>query len=230
MVGKTFERPVIPEAERQPPKGKLSFQEFLEWLDEDTWAEWVEGEVEMVSPATTQHQRVQGFLWQVMGTFVRARELGEVLGAPYLIELPSVLRGREPDLIFVAAPRRLEAEATHLEGAPELVVEIVSPQSVARDRGSKFVEYEMAGVSEYWLIDLLRRRAEFYQLDAEGRYALALGGAAGVYRSAVVPGFWLRVEWLWQEPLPSPLRAVAEIADVDTALVDAFERALMGKR
>lgn len=129
----------------------------------------------------------------------------------------------------MAAPRRLEAEATYLEGAPELVVEIVSPQSVARDRGSKFVEYEAAGVSEYWLIDLLRYRAEFYQLDAEGRYALALGGAAGVYRSAVVPGFWLRVERLWQEPLPLPWRAIAEIAGVDAALVDAFERALMGK-
>ncbi|MDW8100879.1 MAG: Uma2 family endonuclease [Anaerolineae bacterium] len=228
-MSRAIERPVIPQTKRQPPQGKLSFQEFLEWLDEDTWAEWVEGEVEMVSPATTQHQRVQGFLWQVLGIFVRARGLGEVLGAPYLIELPSVLRGREPDLIFVAVPRRLEAEATYLEGAPELVVEIVSPQSVARDRGSKFVEYEAAGVAEYWLIDLLRRRAEFYQLDAEGRYALAFGGAAGVYRSMVVPSFWLRVEWLWQEPLPPPWRTVAEIAGVDAALVDAFERALMGK-
>jgi len=228
MAGRVIKRLVMQEAERQQPEGKMSFEEFLEWLNEDTWAEWVEGKVEIVSPATTQHQRVQGFLWQVMGIFVRARELGEVLGAPYLIELPSVLRGREPDLIFVAAPRRLEAEATHLEGAPEVVVEIVSPESVARDRGAKFIEYEAAGVLEYWLIDLLRRRAEFYRLDAEGRYALALGGAAGVYRSEAVPGFWLKAEWLWQEPLPSPLRVIAEIAGADATLADAFERALRG--
>lgn len=95
MVGKAVERLGLSEAERQPPKGKLSFQEFLEWLDEDTWAEWVEGKVEMVSPATTQHQRIQGFLWQVLGIFVQARGLGEVLGAPYLMELPSVLHGDE---------------------------------------------------------------------------------------------------------------------------------------
>ena len=79
------------------------------------------------------------------------------------------------------------------------------------------------------MIDPERRRADFYQLDKQGRYRLIEPDARGIYHSTALPGFWLKIEWLWQEPLPSPLRAVAEVAGVDAALVDAFERALQGE-
>jgi Uma2 family endonuclease len=71
--------------------------------------------------------------------------------------------------------------------------------SRVRDRGEKFYEYEEAGIPEYWLIDPLRREVEFYQLDARGRYRTILPDAEGVYRSRVLPGFWLRVRWLWPD-------------------------------
>jgi Uma2 family endonuclease len=115
-----------------------------------------------------------------------------------------------------------------LDGPADLVIEIASPDSVGRDRGTKFVEYEAAGVKEYWLIDPLRERAEFYQLDEEGFYRPVSLDVEGVYRSQVIPGFSLKIEWLWQEPLPGPVRVVAEIAGVDPALTEAFERALRG--
>ena len=54
-------------------------------------------------------------------------------------------------------------------------------------------------------------QAEFYHLDERGRYQRAPVDAAGVYRSRVIPGLWLRVDWLWQQPLPSPTRALLEI-------------------
>ncbi len=80
-------------------------------------------------------------------------------------------------------------------------------------------------MSEYWLLDPLANRAEFYQLDADGHYQ-PVRPQDGVYRSAVVPGFWLREEWLWQEPLPSPLRTLAEITGIDPSLVESVEKAL----
>jgi Uma2 family endonuclease len=107
-------------------------------------------------------------------------------------------------------------------------VEIVSPESRLRDRGEKFAEYELGGVREYWIIDPDLRRADFYRLDSEGRYRLVEPDAEGAYRSGVIPGFWLLVEWLWQEPLPSSVRVVAEIAGVAPAVVETFERALRG--
>jgi Uma2 family endonuclease len=94
-----------------------------------------------------------------------------------------------------------------MEGPADLVVEIISPESRARDRGEKFYEYEQGGVREYWMLDRQRKQAEFYALGADGIYRLIPSGDDGVFRSVVLPGFWLRVEWLWQDPLP-PLMTV----------------------
>jgi Uma2 family endonuclease len=89
-------------------------------------------------------------------------------------------------------------------------VEIISPDSRARDRGAKFYEYEQGGVREYWLLDPLRRQAEFYRLGLDGIYRPAPVAEDGIYRSAVLEGLWLRVEWLWQEPLPSLMSVLRE--------------------
>ena len=214
--------------ERPLPVGKLSFEEFVAWCDEDTWAEWVDGRVVMVSPASDRHQNLADFLTAVLRIYAESRNLGVVRSAPFLMRLPNIPSGREPDLLFVAAALRDRLMETYLDGQADLVVEIVSPESRLRDRGEKFAEYELGGVPEYWIVDPHLRRADFYRLDPQGRYRLAEPDAGGAYWAGVIPGFWLRVEWLWQEPLPSPIRAVAEIAGVPSALLEAFERALRG--
>lgn len=88
---------------------------------------------------------------------------------------------------------------------------MISPESLARDRGDKFVECEEAGIPEYWLIDPIRRRAEFFQLNAEGMFRLVEVPKEGVYHSRVVDGFWLKADWLWQDPLPDEEQILAEI-------------------
>jgi Uma2 family endonuclease len=119
--------------------------------------------------------------------------------------------GREPDILFVVSERVNLVRKTYLDGPADLAVEIVSPESIGRDRGDKFVEYEAAGVREYWLIDPLRDQLEFYQLSADGRYRLIPIGADGIYRSIVLPGFWLRVAWLLQRPLPDEIDVMKEL-------------------
>ena len=208
-----------------PPK--MTYEEFLDWADEDTLAEWVEGEVVMSSPAAFEHQDLGGFLEWLLRGYVRRRRLGVVLDAPFQMKLPG--SGREPDLLFVAADRTDQFALAHFQGAADLTVEIISEESVARDRGDKFYEYEQAGVREYWLLDPIRCRAEFYRLGEDGRYKLVEPDLEGVFRSEVVPGFWLRVEWLWQDPLPSEVAVLAEIAGVDPGLAADFERALSGQ-
>ena len=155
--------------------------------------------------------------------------LGWVRTSPFLMRLPNIPSGREPALFFVATPHRDRLKETYLDGPADLVVEIVSPDSRLRDRGEKFAEYELGGVREYWIIDPGIMRSDFYRLDSEGRSRL-VEPEGGRYRSSVIPGFWLLIDWLWQAPLPSPVRAVAEIAGVAPAMVDAFERALKGER
>lgn len=199
------------ESRRPAPPGKLTFEEFLAWCDEDTWADWVDGEVQMVSPASRRHQVLRGFLEAVLTIYVERRALGGVLGAPFLMRLANVPSGREPDVLFVAAEHQDRLRETYLEGPADLVVEIVSPESRLRDRGEKFAEYELGGVREYWLLDPEQRRADFYRLDAEGRYQRAPVDPDGIYRSEVLPGFWLRVAWCWQDPLPPVLTVLREL-------------------
>jgi len=195
-----------------PEKRKMTYEEFLAWADEDTLAEWVDGEVIVASPASQRHQQIVKFLARLLDTYVSSRKLGELLFAPFQVKLGPDLPGREPDLLFVAREHADRLKETHLDGPADLIVEIVSPESRERDRGAKFYEYEAAGVGEYWLIDSQRRQAEFHQLGGDGFYHLIPPDAEGVYRSVVLPGFWLRVDWLWQDPLPTPVETLRLLA------------------
>jgi Uma2 family endonuclease len=205
-----IEAKVIEPPPRVPVKEKMTWEEFLEWCDEDTWAEWVDGEVQMVSPVNERHSDIGDFLTTVLRLYVRKKKLGRVDSAPFLMRLPNVPRGREPDILFVRQEHLHRLRETYLDGPADLVIEITSSESVGRDRGEKFVEYEAAGVLEYWLIDPARRRAEFYMLN-EGMYQIADPDTQGIYRSQVVDGFWLRVAWLWQDPLPMEEDVLREI-------------------
>jgi len=187
---------------------RMTYEEFLAWADEDTLAEWVDGEVVMYSPASDRHQDISDFLESVLRSFVEARQLGIVRSAPFQMKLE---QGREPDLLFVARERLERLKETYLSGPAGLVVEIVSPESVGRDRGTKFREYERAGIPEYWLIDPQTKRAEFYRLTENEQYRLVPPDGEGIYGSAVLHGFWLRVAWLWQTPLPSVIDVLHEL-------------------
>jgi Uma2 family endonuclease len=193
------------------PPAKMTYEEFLEWCNEDTWAEWVDGEIVLLSPASTRHQDISDFLVAILRTFVEARRLGRILSAPFQMKTGPELPGREPDIIFVSRENLERLKESHLEGPADLVIEIISRESLERDRGEKLEEYEEGGVREYWLIDPDRKEAEFYLLGEEGNYRLIFGGSVGEYRSEVVPGFWLRVDWLWEEPLPMVLDVIKEL-------------------
>lgn len=178
---------------------KMTYEEFLSWADEDTLAEWVDGDVVKTSPASFEYQQIVRLLVSTMGAFVETHQLGIVLSAPFQMKVQE--RGREPDLLFLRNEHRDRLKPTYLNGPADLVVEVVSPESVSRDRGDKFVEYEAAGVEEYWLIDPRRKIAEFYRLDEQGRYQIVLSGETGEYHAVVVAGFWVRVEWFWKPPM-----------------------------
>ena len=190
-----------------PRLPRMSFEEFLAWADEDTFAEWVDGEVVMMSAASSRHQQVVVFLTTLLNLYVQARGLGTVLAAPFLMKLSG--SAREPDILYVARDGAGSIQRTHLEGPADLVVEVVSPDSRTRDRRDKLREYRRAGVREYWLIDPERRKAEFYALGPSGEYTL-IPVREGRVESVLLADVWLDVGWLWQEPLPSPMTVLNE--------------------
>lgn len=85
---------------------RMTWDEFLAFGNEDTWAEWVDGEVIIMFSASTRHQEIVLFLAQVLGIYVRSRNLGDVFIAPFAMKLEAERRGREPDLLFVSQERK----------------------------------------------------------------------------------------------------------------------------
>ena len=199
------------------PPQTMSYEAFIDWEHRGI-AEWVQGEVFEMS-VKREHQRVVEFLDRVLGLFVRIFKLGEVYLAPYVMIVKAGVSAREPDLMFVAAANVSRATSKGLEGPADLVIEVVSEESVTRDKIDKFEEYEDTGVSEYWIIDSRpgRQRADFYVLDERNRYRAVPADDAGIYRSTALSGFWIKVDWLFEAD-PNPLKALAEIVGRDRLL------------
>jgi Uma2 family endonuclease len=195
----------------QKKKSRISYEEFLDRFGEDDHAEWVNGEVITIMTVSLLHQLIVDFLNRLLGFFIEARDLGRLVSVPAQAKLQN--SGREPDLFFVMRERVGQWQEKYFDGAPDLIIEVISDDSVGRDRAEKFEEYEEAGVREYWIIDPRpkRRRADFYQLGADGKYKPVPIENDGVYRSQVLKDFWLNVNWLWQDPLPKVMQTLGEI-------------------
>jgi Uma2 family endonuclease len=189
---------------------KITYEEFLKKYS-GAHAEWVNGEVLQLMTASNRHQDLVDWLIAILRMFIETHNLGWVRSAPFNMQMPHLNRGREPDILFVTQDRLHIVQESNLSEAADLVIEIVSPESIGRDRGEKFVEYEAAGVREYWLVDPDRQQVEFYRLTEAGRYHLVFPGDDSIFNSVVLTNFWLKTDWLWQEPLPKVLVVAQEL-------------------
>ena len=195
--------------QRPHPGRRMTEDEYVAW-SRDEWSEWVDGEVLIMWPVSVRHAILFSFLLPLMVAFAEQRELGRVLSEPFQMRLGEQRRRRSPDVMFIATERLASLQANHLEGPADLVVEIVSPESMARDWREKYLEYEAAGIREYWVIDPMAQRVETYTLGADNRYR-RVNEVEGKVSSMVLPGFYLRPGWLWQERLPKVVDALREM-------------------
>lgn len=183
----------------------VSFEDYLEKYAHD-YAELVDGVVIQMSPVELQHDAISRFLENLFEAYLTLAGGGLVLQAPVVMKMGT--KSREPDLMVLLPEQIAKAKRTYVDGAADLVVEIVSTESVERDRGDKFIEYEQAGVKEYWIIDPLRKETLFYELSDEGIFQRRNAKADGSYTSHVLPKLRLNVGVLWQDPLPNVIEAV----------------------
>jgi Uma2 family endonuclease len=141
----------------------------------------------------------------VLCWWVEVHDAGQIKCDPFQMKTGPGLPGRAPDILFVAKRNLSRLKRLYLDGPADLVIEIISEGSRAVDRGEKYYEYEKGGIREYWLLDPLRKQAEFYRLGRDRLYHAVPIGEDGRFESAVLKGLWLNVEWLWRKPLPSVL-------------------------
>ena len=149
-------------------------------------------------PQSHDHIRKAWFLTTLLQIFSDAHGGGLVVGDGFAQRLDTGTV-RVPDTAYFRPESLARVHPTFSEGGADLVVEVVSQDSQARDRGEKFVEYERAGVEEYWIVDPLRRTAAFYRLE-DGVYRPVPPDAEDRAHSSVLKGFWIKVDWLWNRP------------------------------
>lgn len=191
------------------PSLVMTEEDFVEFCDEDTRAEFINGEVIVHSPGSYKHQSISSFLLALFRFFVDQHQLGLVLGDNFQLRLRPGLR-RVPDLIFISNDNQRRIARTEFEGAPDLVIEIVSYESIERDWRDKYFEYEQAGIKEYWVIDPNAEKMTIYCLNDQGKYE-SQKPVKKILHSKVLPGFWLKPGWLWQEPLPNVIDIAREL-------------------
>lgn len=192
--------------------GKISWEAFMEWVDEDTRAEWVDGEIEMSSPASFRHQHINSFLTSVLKIYVEMTNCGIDIQGEFMMRLPNIPRGRAPDWVFLRNEHANRLQENSVNGAADVVLEIISPESRTRDTQTKLSEYRIGGIPEYWLIDPIQNIAWFYQLQPNGQYQEMPLDEQGRYYSAQIDSFWVKPEWFWENPMMLVNDALLEIA------------------
>ncbi len=151
---------------------KLTYREFREMeFDEDDrfHYELLDGAMYKKSSPSPQHQRLSRLLLRAIDTLVTEKNLGEVFYAPLDVSLDEY-NAPQPDLVFVSTAKQHLVTRDGIRGAPDLVVEIISPSSVKIDRFKKRDIYERFGIPEYWLVDPQNQTVEVYVLAEAGRY------------------------------------------------------------
>ena len=185
------------------------FDEMVE--DEDTKAELIDGVLIVHSPASIPHDHIVTFVAGLLSFYAGRAQSGLVVGAGNALARLKTGRRVAPDVFYVAKERVPTPLPKQLEGAPDLVVEVVSPSNRAYDLGEKRAAYQAARVKEIWLIDSERKEIILDRLQRAEYVAETF--TEGRVRSAVVEGFWVDASWFWAEPLPDPLTCLEAILE-----------------
>jgi Uma2 family endonuclease len=151
---------------------KLTYADLLALPEDGKRHELIDGELYVTPSATPRHQLVLGHLHLELAAFVEANELGQVFFAPLDIVL-SDFDVVEPDLLFVSRERSERIDKAYVRGAPDLVVEVLSPTTRKMDATRKLRLYEKFGVAEYWMIDPEHEWVEVYRPGPGGLHQIA---------------------------------------------------------
>ena len=174
---------------------KISVEEFrlIEFEGEDAYYELINGEIVKKSAPTPLHQAVSVRLSAYFFQYIVGKNIGEVFTAPmdvYLHEFSHLL----PDMVFISKENKSIIDFKEgIFGVPDLIVEIISPSSVYKDRVLKNKDYQKAGVREYWLVDSKNQTVEVYENVEKIFQLYSFAAETGKVQSCILEGFELDI-------------------------------------
>lgn len=190
--------------------GSFTFDDFCVLVKDGQKADLIDGVIYMASPENLDANDLFVWLIVLISFFVEEKDLGKVYGSRVAFKLDD-WNSPEPDIAFVRTQRLQRTRRKgRFDGPPDLAIEIVSPDSVDRDYVTKRAKYEAIGVLEYWIVDEMKQKVTLLRLTSKGEYR-EVRPRKGILSSQVLLGFWLRPEWLWQDPRPRKRDTVQQI-------------------
>ena len=175
---------------------KFTYEDYCN-APEDKRYELHDGDLVVVPAPKEQHQDVVGLIFIALSLFVREGKLGRVYIAPFDI-LFSNTDVVQPDVIFVSTERLGIITPDNIQGAPDLVIEVLSPSTAHRDRTFKRALYARHGVGEFWMVDTDARTIEVLLLGAEDYETVGVFGAGQTLTSPTLTDFILNIDDLFQ--------------------------------
>jgi Uma2 family endonuclease len=180
--------------------GPYTFEEFCRIVRPDQKADLIDGVIHLSAPEDTGTNQLFGWLAGLIADYVEERELGRVFAGRVALRLDE-RNGPEPDILFLRTENEDRIRREYVDGPADLIVEIIAPDSVVRDYEKKRHQYEQFGITEYWIVDEELQEITLLRLNAKGKYR-EVKPHEGPVHSEVLTGFWLKPEWLWEDPRP----------------------------
>ena len=179
------------------PRVKLTVDDYMATPD-DQRCQLLDGELILALSPITKHQLISGLLFIALHQFVTAQELGNTFSAPYDVFL-SRHDVTQPDILFVSNARAGIITEANIQGAPDLVVEILSPGTERYDRGYKRDLYNRHNVLEYWLVDPDAETVEVLTQGDAGLTTAAAYQRADTLTSSLLAGLTIDLEGVFRE-------------------------------
>jgi Uma2 family endonuclease len=184
------------------PRVKFTYKDYMS-APEDKRYELLDGDLIVVPAPDMEHQDTSRNIVFPLGAFVRERSLGYVYYAPCDVVL-SDTDVVQPDLLFISKERSHIITRRNIQGAPDLVIEILSPGTAERDRNFKRRLYERHGVREYWMADPYARTIEVLALGERGFELVAVYHYGEVLTSPLLEGLRLDLREVFQRTAVRP--------------------------
>ena len=189
----------------------VTFDDYMAHYAAD-FHEWVQGVVIKMTPVSLFHTELVDYLRDLLRAYFSYNPIGRVTGEPFVMRLETIESAREPDLQIILNDNSGQLTDTAMIGPADICIEIVSPESVTRDYGDKFKEYEQGGVGEYWIIDPERRTCHFHRLQDDTKlYAPIHPDENGNYMTPKLPRLALHIPTLWLDDLPDVVATVESV-------------------
>ena len=171
---------------------KFTYEDYLHF-PEDKRYEIIDGEVHMVPSPGPYHQDISWRLELTISTFVEKNGLGKIYHAPLDVVF-SETDVVQPDIMFISKERLNIITEKNVQGAPDLIVEIISPTSEYRDRVIKRKLYSKYEVKEYWLVDLEKKEIEVMVLGESGLETVKIYKKTDILESLVLKGIKIKLD------------------------------------